>query len=271
MVGALPSVPALAEKADQAPEDEVVKLPILMYHQISEKSNKWGKYVISPQEFESDIKLIVERGYTSVTIADLIAYTQGDFDMPEKPIMITFDDGYESDYVYALPILKKYNVKAVSSTVGAYTELYSQPGIHKHVNYAHLSWDEMKEMLESGLFEIQNHSYNLHNFDYNRKGCLKNKDESDWHYDKLIREDFELSQQLYKEHLGIEPTCFTYPFGSTNENLLEHVKEFGFQATLGTYEKVNVLTGDPEELYDLKRFNRAHNRSIEKYLKQAEK
>lgn len=269
VVGALPAVPALGEAGVVEESREEVKLPILMYHQVSEKSSKWGKFVISPEEFENDVKLILEKGFTTITVADLIAYTEGTFDMPEKPIMITFDDGYQSDYVYVLPILKKYQVKAVSSAVGAYTELYSGD-VHKHVNYAHLCWDEMREMVDSGLVEFQNHSYNLHNYDYNRKGCLKNKNESEWHYDQLIREDFELSQRLFKENLGFEPTCFTYPFGSTNDNLLKHVKEHGFRASLGTYEKINVLSGDSEELYDLKRFNRPHNYNINKVLKQAE-
>ena len=250
-------------------EEDEVKLPILMYHQVSEKASKWGKFVISPDEFENDVRRLCERGFTTVTVNDLIAYTRGEFDMPEKPVMLTFDDGYESDYVYVFPILKKYGVKMVSSTVGAYTELYSSD-VHKHVNYAHLCWDEMREMAESGLVEFQNHSYNLHNYDYNRKGCLKNRSESQWHYDNLLREDFELSQQLYAEHMDYEPTCFTYPFGSTNEDLLNHVKDFGFLASLGTYERVNILTGDAEELYDLKRFNRPHGFDIDRVLRQVE-
>jgi len=260
---AVPSISAFEEAEDG------IKLPILMYHQVSERSDKWGKFVISPSELERDIRLLAERGFTSITVDDLIAYTEGKFNMPEKPVMLTFDDGYQSDYIYVLPLLKKYRVKAVCSTVGAYSELYSSP-VHKHVNYAHLSWNEMREMAASGLVEFQNHSYNLHNYDYNRKGCLKKRGESEWHYDNMLREDFELSQQLFMENVGVAPTCFTYPFGSRDDALLKNVKDFGFKASLGAYEKVNVLTGDPEELYDLRRFNRPHGFDIDRVLRQAE-
>lgn len=260
---AIPSVQVLGKNTQQ------VRLPIFMYHQVSERAGKWGKFVISPEEFEQDVKTLIDRGYTTVTVNDLIDYTEGEKSLPEKPVMLTFDDGYQSDFVYVLPIIQKYGVKIVCSTVGAYTELYSGD-VHKHVNYAHLSWDEMRTMHESGLVEFQNHSYNLHNYDYNRRGCLKKKGESSWHYDNLLKEDFELSQQLYWENLGIRPACFTYPFGSVNDELLEHVRDFGFLASLGAYEKINYLTGDPEELYDLRRFNRPHNFDISRILDKAE-
>lgn len=247
-----------------------VVLPILMYHQISEKSSKWGTYVISPSEFEKDLSFLRDRGYTTVTVDDLIAYTRGQKTLPEKPVMITFDDGYESDYVYAFPLLKKYGMRAVSSTVVIYIEQYSKD-VHKHVNYAHLNWDEMREMQASGVFEFQSHSYNLHSYSNERRGCLKGNGESAWHYDHLIREDFALAQSRHREELGRVPTCFTYPFGSVNDRLLVHVREAGFLASLGTYEKLNYLTGDPEELYDLRRFNRTHNYKIKKIFDQADK
>ena len=249
--------------------EEPIKLPILMYHQISEKSKKWGKYVVSPKELEHDIKLILDRGFTPITVSELVAFANGEGTLPEKPIMITFDDGNRSDYVYAFPLAKKYQIKMVSSPVGAYSERYSNLDDH-NVDYAHLTWGEMREMQDSGLFEFQNHSYNLHNFDVNRKGCLKNKNESESDYKKLILEDFKKSQQLFSEHGVTAPICFTYPFGSTNDMLLQYVKQSGFISTLGTYEHINRLSGTVDELYDLGRFNRPHNFDIRRILNQAE-
>lgn len=248
---------------------ESIKLPILMYHLISEKPKKWGKYVVSPAELEHDIQMILKQGFTPVFVNDLIAYKQGKGTLPDKPIMITFDDGNRSDYVYAFELAKKYKIKMISSTVGAYTERYSSIA-DKNIDYAHLSWDEMHEMQNSGFFEFQNHSYNLHNCDINRKGCLKKRGESDWHYENLIGEDFKLSQQLFKKNELPVPKCFTYPYGGTNDTLLNYVKKNGFLASLGTYERVNVLNGSPDELYNLCRYNRTHNMDITKILRQVE-
>lgn len=249
--------------------EEPIKLPILMYHQISEKPKKWGKYVVSPKELEHDIKLVLDRGFTPITVSELVAYVNGEGTLPKKPIMITFDDGNRSDYIYAFPLAKKYQIKMISSPVGAYSERYSNLDDH-NVDYAHLTWAEMREMQDSGLFEFQNHSYNLHNFDVNRKGCLKKKNESESDYKKLILEDFKKSQQLFVDQKLTVPICFTYPFGSTNDMLLQYVKQNGFIATLGTYEHVNQLSGTTDELYDLGRFNRPHNFDIRRILNQAE-
>lgn len=257
---------------DTRPTAAVVKnpvtLPILMYHQISEKPNRLGKYVISPQEFEQDCKLISEMGFETVTVNDLIAYTQGNGDLPEKPIMLTFDDGYESDYVYAFPILKRYGMRAVSSTVGSYTETYSGDVV-KHIDYSHLNWDQMREMQGSGVFEFQNHSFDLHRYSEERKGCRKSAAETVWQYDKLIREDIGHAQELFRKNLGHEATCFTYPFGSVDERLRNYILECGFSASLGVYEHLNFLTGNPEELYELNRFNRTHNYDIKPILEKA--
>ena len=244
-----------------------VRLPILMYHKISEKPGSWGKYVISPDELEADIRLILARGFTPITISQLEAYIKGASPLPEKPIMLTFDDGNRSDFVYAFPLAQKYNVKMISSPVGIYTEDSSNSDDH-NVNYAYLSWEEIREMQNSGLFEFQNHSYNLHNFDANRKGCLKSKSESESDYEALILHDFKTAQELFAKNGIKTPTCFTYPFGSTNSRLLEYIRELGFTSTLGTYESVNTIDGD---LYDLYRFNRAHNLDIRKILNAAEK
>ena len=81
-----------------------VELPILMYHHLSENNSKLNKYTISPSEFKSDLEFIQKNGYTTISINDLINFTNGQ-NLPEKPIMITFDDGYQSVYKYAYPML----------------------------------------------------------------------------------------------------------------------------------------------------------------------
>ncbi len=237
---------------------KAVKLPILMYHKISPRQSSWGKYSISPYELEADIKLILTRGFTPINMADLIAYTNGTEKLPEKPIMLTFDDGNRSDFLYAYPLAQKYNIKILCSTVGAYTE---------NSDKVYLSWEEMQEMQKSGLVEFQNHSFDLHNFDSSRKGCLKSNAETSEHYKTLISDDLSRSQALFERNGIKTPTCFTYPFGMRDDLLLDYVKENGFEASLGTYAQINVL-GD--NLYDLRRFNRPHNYNIGKILDLAE-
>lgn len=83
-----------------------IKLPTLMYHGIRKSTSAQNKYVISPDEFESDLKYIKENGYETIVVADLLEYFDNGKALPKKPIMITFDDGCLNNYTYAFPLLK---------------------------------------------------------------------------------------------------------------------------------------------------------------------
>lgn len=94
------------------------KLPIIMYHNISPNAGRQGKYTVSVKEFEGDLKYIKERGFTPILTQQLIDYAKQGKSLPKKPLMITFDDGFESFYAYAFPLLQKYDMCAVMAVVG---------------------------------------------------------------------------------------------------------------------------------------------------------
>lgn len=240
-----------------------VKLPILMYHNLSKNQKSLSKYTISPTEFENDMKYIQENGYTTVNLQELIAFTEG-ANLPEKPIIITFDDGYESVYEYAYPILRERNMHAVINILGKYTQIYSNSDDH-NVNYAHITFGQIKEMVASGLIEIGNHSYDLHKTQH-RVGIEQIGGESVSEYKKMLTEDLTKTQNLLKENAGITPIAFAYPFGKSSKCSLDCIKEMGFTFVFCCWEKKNILTGEKEELFHLNRFNRPHGKSAEKIL-----
>ena len=136
-----------------------VLLPIIMYHEV--KPNKSGKDAIQPWEFEADLKWLADNGYTTIVMADLIAYVRDGTPLPEKPIILSFDDGYYNNYVYVLPLLQQYSARIVLSLLGRNTDDFTEwPS--ESIDYAHVTWDQLNEMLDTGLVEVQNHSYNLH-------------------------------------------------------------------------------------------------------------
>ena len=244
---------------------EPIHLPIIMYHQISKKESKLGTYVISVDEFEQDLQMFTDLGFTAITVDDLIKFVTKKDTLPEKPIMLTFDDGAQSDYIYALPLLQKYEMKAIFSIVGKFADKYSEPNLIKNVDYAHLCWDEIREMYKSGLADFQNHSYGLHVID-KRHGPLPCKFESDKDYQQVIQEDLGRLNAAFKEHIGIEPKAFTCPFGCYNDRLREAVRRAGFSVIFTSHQKMNTLTGDPEELFMLKRFLRTHGKDMYKLV-----
>ena len=90
---------------------EGVDVPVAMYHHVLEEdSSLLGDYVISRQELESDLQWLQKAGYTPVSPDQLIAYAAGEGELPQNPILLTFDDGYESFFANAYPLLQKYQI-----------------------------------------------------------------------------------------------------------------------------------------------------------------
>ena len=85
---------------------ETIEIPIIMYHGITESENSESEYFISQSRFESDLKWYKDNGFTTVLPSQLIAYAESGAKLPEKPILLTFDDGYCNNYLYAYPLLE---------------------------------------------------------------------------------------------------------------------------------------------------------------------
>ena len=249
-----------------ASKKEKIEVPILMYHSILRSTNTHGNYIISESAFETDLKFLKDNGYTTIFIGDLIDYVEGGKELPPKPVVLTFDDGYYNNYLYAFPLLKKYNSKAVLSIIGYYTDLYTETP-DENPSYSHVTWGNVKDMLSSGLVELQNHSYNLHTTDKGRNGSKKKRDESDTEYRALLTSDLGKLQDSFKTNVNYTPTTYTYPFGSVSNASFDIIKEMGFKASLSCESGMNHITRDPECLYMMKRYLRTPKKSAETLLK----
>ncbi len=249
-----------------------IPVPIIMYHSILKKSPELGKYVITPTEFENDLIYLKSHGYSTINMTDLINYVHNDSELPPKPVIITFDDGNLNNYIYGKPLLEKYEMKAVISIVGKYSEQFSSTYASTSIptnnpDYAYASWEQIKEMSDSGYFEIQNHTYNLHSTK-KRNGTKRLKGEPLEVYNNVITSDIGMLQDKLTEVAGIRPNTFTYPFGSISKESKEILKQLGFKATLSCAEGVNIIDKNKEDvLFRLKRNNRPHGKSSENFFK----
>lgn len=246
-----------------------IAVPIVMYHSLLKNSNQIGKYVITPTEFENDLKYLKDNGYSAITMTELIDYVYNNADLPPKPVIITFDDGNLNNYIYGKPILQKYGMKAVISVVGTYTESFSKsPFPTNDPNYAFVSWDQIKVMSDSGYFEIQNHTYNLHTINNKRYGIKQQKGESLESYQNMLSSDVAKLQDKINEVTGITPNTFVYPFGYMNKESKNIMKLLGFKATLSCAEGVNIINKNKSDvLFGLKRNNRPHGISSQTFFK----
>ena len=237
-----------------AKENESATVVILMYHSLLKDPARHGKYVVSPDLFESDLKYLKEHGYSFVGIQELIDFVYSGAPLPKKSVVITFDDGYYNNYLYAYPLLEKYDAKMVISVIGKYTDLYD--GEKPNAYYSHVTWDMINEMLASGRVEIGNHTYSMHT-NGERRGSKKIKGETDEHYSKILTEDIGKLQAEMFEYTGTYPSVYTYPFGAISNASFGIIADMGFLASLSCAEKPSTVTrGKPESLRCLGRFLR---------------
>ncbi len=244
--------------ATEAKNTGTVYLPIVMYHGVLDDTSRQGQYIITPAQLESDLKTIKENGYTTVTMADVLAFVDNGAPLPDKPIMLTFDDGYYNNYLFADPLLERYGMKAVISPVCKWTEWYSDtPAQSDHAIYSHITWQEIRDMVHSGRWEIQNHSYDMHYCEAGkRKGTLRRASETAQAYEAALRADLSTAQQQLTTLAGVTPTTFTYPYGAMCDEALPIIKDLGFRATLTCESRINRITRDRECLYGLGRYLR---------------
>lgn len=240
-------------------------VPIIMYHHILEQNSRLGAYVISPQQFEADLIYLQEQGYTTISGRELINFAENRAPLPEKPVLITFDDGFESSYQYAYPILKRLNCKAVISIVGNYSDHYSGD-VPKDISYSYMDWDQVKELSDSGLIEIGNHTYDMHQDGNDRKGCRIKKGESSEDYQAALADDIGRLQDKLNTLTGKKPEIFAYPFGFFCKESVPVLKQMGIKLTLGCEEGITLVSG-PDSLINMKRFNRASGPSSETFFK----
>ena len=240
-------------------------LPIIMYHSVCVNPRVAGSpYVITPDKFREDMKYLCEKGYTSVFISEVADFVNSNGDLPEKPVVISFDDGFYNVLSEALPILCEYGMKATVNIVGSYTQKYSEAP-DANPEYAYLSWTEIKQLCDSGRIEIGNHSYNMHSNSY-RQGCKIMPGETTEHYAAALKEDILRLQGELEKNSGVQAQIFAYPFGAVCGEAQKIIKELGFTAALGCNEHINRLVKNPETLYSLGRINRSSAYSTQRFM-----
>jgi peptidoglycan/xylan/chitin deacetylase (PgdA/CDA1 family) len=206
-------------------------------------------------------------GWTAVSLDDVSEAARGRSKLPDKAILLTFDDGYRSFYTRVYPLLKAYHYPAVLSLVGSWMEdtpdgkvLYGDKKVPR-TNF--ISWDEAREIDASGLVEFASHSYDLHHgVQANPQGNMiaaaitwrydprTGTYEDDAQFKARIRDDLTRSRTMMETHLGHPPRTMTWPYGRYTGPALDVARELGFSFALNL-EPEPAYTSD---LYAIHRY-----------------
>ncbi len=203
------------QQEDAKPPRKNMKVPILLYHHITDEAFSGGNEIslISPYDFRMHMTAI-KVNFTPISLRRYYQYvtcTDGSVTLPDNPIIVTFDDGYLSNYEIAYPILKELEIPAtifvVTDTVGA------MAGDGK-VNYSHFTWEQAKEMERSGLVEIQSHTAS-----HARLASLPQE--------QLVLQ-LRKSKYMIEKNLGHPCDMIAFPYGSYTESVVNASKAAGY-------------------------------------------
>ena len=195
-------------------------IPVLEYHMVTaHPPEDAGSYNVPPEEFSAQLDYLAEQGYTTITMLEYMKARKGKLELPEKPIILTFDDGYADNYLEMLPILEAHGMKAVVYMV---TNDIGQPG--------YLTWAQLREMQERGV-EIGSHTAN-----HMPLTELPSEERAD---------EVQLSK-LLMEWNGIRTVfSLSYPNGKYDDALTELLKESEYLTAVTGDAGLNTFATNP--------------------------
>lgn len=199
-------------------------LPVLMYHNIVSDGGQTDGMTVTVSKLREDFAYLRDHGYTALLPRELVdgeTARQAPYGnapplpaLPEKPVLITFDDGYVSNYILLFPLLEEYGLKAVIAPIVSLADWWEE---------GFCEWPMYREMAASGRVEIASHTYNLHNPDSGgnyapgeANGVQRRRGESGADFQARVLADIQKSYDRLTEELGTAPVCFAYPFGTTD-------------------------------------------------------
>lgn len=239
----------------QIPEE--VTLPVLLYHEINEDGA--GGSSIAYDNFLTHLDAVKQAGYQTVTIQQVVDYVDGGAALPDKPVLITFDDGYMSNYELAWPALEQRGMKGTIFVIGwsVGKDTYKDTGA---AIIPHFSYEQAREMMDSGVMDIQSHTYDMHQWrpleENGREGVLPLGEESTQEYEQALAADLVLAREELTQGTGQEPQALAYPFGLYTRQSEAAAAEAGFRVSFTTRMQASVLRrGDRESLRLLGRYS----------------
>jgi len=232
---------AIPVSAQALPQSRDV--PILLYHSVSYTP---GTYHVTPEKLRSDIYSLKNAGYTPVLFSDLINFVYNGTFLPEKPVIISFDDGYKNNYDTLLPMALqddfKFEVFGVAGGIG--------------VLPTSMTWAEAAHLDEYPVANLGCHTFNMHNESDMSYGTRRKSGISFNDWEHLFRTDLRCADDTIFRNISRHPTIFAYPYGAFSAEADKILRESGYIVSVTTEPGINTVTsGDKESLYLMMRIS----------------
>lgn len=219
------------------PPDDAVSVPILMYHNFTSDETSGSSYTVPLSRFEEHLTALQNDGYTSVTFADLIDFVYFGGELPEKPVLLTSDDGYAGVSGLAVPAAQRHGMTISCAVIG------SLSGVNGHFSF--------DEDLPSGM-EVVSHTYALHD----RSGAMGMISHGIAGSESLLADDIAAMREICGSRFPMTAAVLVYPHGSYSAESERIIREQGYTVTVTCDPGIaEIRLGDPESLYLLPRIS----------------
>lgn len=232
------------------------KIAVICYHNIGraeEKANfpKEEEWTIDVDNFEEQLKMLKDNNYKTLTLEEFYNWKQGKLKLPYKSVLITFDDGFLSNYEYAFPLLKKYNMNATVFLIGNY-----MPDKNEEWN-GNLKEYISKETLEKAKEEYPNIEFASHSYALHEPGLLPTKS-----YKELLQDEKDFRDKVF------ETDIYCYPFGAYNDDMIKSLKESNYKMAFifGPTKKEYRKASQKDDNYLIPRLNGSYGMNPNKLL-----
>ncbi|MEM1505765.1 polysaccharide deacetylase family protein [Domibacillus sp. 8LH] len=221
-----------------AKQSQNVEIPVLLYHVVKPDPDPNNPYQFSLEEFEKHVAYLHENGYRTLTMKQYFNILDKKAAMPEKPILLTFDDNSNDFYPYVYPVLQKYGMKATQFTVSDWVD-----------GSWNMTSNEILTVMENGI-NIQNHSVS-HPF----LAHLSREQQY---------EEINDTTTALKELTGRATNVFAYPYGNYNADTISVLEELGFK---GAFKVGGGLSTDQSDRYELPRIMILQNHTLDDFIR----
>ena len=232
--------PVASPKIKKPVVDQTAQVIIFCYHRLVDKIRYPGTE-ITPAAFEAQMKALKDRGITVIPMQDLLAWKRGEKNIPPRAAVVTFDDGWKSQYEVAFPIMKKYGYPF---TMFIYTEGVRGGALG---GGEAITWEQLADMRDNGI-DIEAHSATHqdlregHNIMLISSGKRTRAKLTGPQYEQWMQNEVVGSKQLLEQRLGIKVNCFAVPFGNYNEHVKEIARGAGYEAMFTVYGQPITFT-----------------------------
>ncbi len=245
---------------------------VLSYHDIPQDGSKlppFDRMAVASRNFAEHLDWLADNGYHFISIQQIIDAHEGKAPLPDKAVLLTFDDGFESFYTRVFPILKARHIPAVEAIIGTWMNRTATPDVPG--NKPVLTWAQVRELQKSDLVEIASHTFDMHHgIDSNPQGgyaaavttrrylAREGRYESDAEYARRLRVGMQKSSDFIFRETGKRPRVLVWPFGEYNNIAIDAARAAGMPITLAESDGANdvrsslalidrlIMTDDPE-------------------------